>query len=111
MTTSSDIPSSEMARRGRSRLAIALVAGLALLAAAGLAVYLWHPWHESGSQAPGRTTTHADTTPAPSSVTVPGGLAKRGVNADGVDDDGWLSREASLSLAGGGPAVLVVHGD
>jgi hypothetical protein len=42
---------------------------------------------------------------------LPGDLAKRGVDAVGVDDDGWLHRRASLNLAGGPAGILVFRAD
>jgi hypothetical protein len=44
-------------------------------------------------------------------VTFPGGLAHPGLEASGIYEDGWMEREASVSIGGGDAGTLIVRCD
>lgn len=106
MTDSGRISSSAPRRSRRGRYALAAIA---VAAALGVAAYA--AWNRPGAKhersSAGVTATRG---PAPSSVSIPGGLGQRGLAPSGIDPDGWVTDDVGVRLAGGAAAVLAVHG-
>jgi hypothetical protein len=100
-------PASEPWKRGTVPLLIGVVA----LVAAAVAVFIvWHPWQVGRHDA--ATSTRGTAAPrAPSQLILPSDLNSRGLNATGIYSDGWVSRKAMLTLAGGDAAVLTIRGE
>ena len=85
-------------RAPRSRPTLSLAAGAVLAVAALAAYFLW-------PSSPRQSTSSG----APSSVTVPQGLSRPGLQSNGVSADGWLEQDSSVTLAGGSAGQLTLR--
>lgn len=101
-------PSLKTAPRGRRRR-LGAVLGVVALAVAAVAVY-FAASHTSTPTKKTATSPARAAGPAPAAATAGANLASNRVDAAGISADGWATRDAAVSLAGGKLGLLTIRG-